>query len=380
MNRFSARICLAVSVGLMSLVSACGRGASLSSISIDPSTEIKVPLGLTQQFRAVGLYSDGTKRDVTNLVTWQQTGNPKLAAIDDRGLATTRQSGTTTLSASYAGASASVLFVVTEPLALSITIRPNQATVAQGVLTKLEAIATFTNGVTRDAGTSAFWRSSNDSILEVEKQGGGRGYVIGVAQSSEPVTITATIGKVSSATVLTVAAPLKDDWLGAGELTCQEARLGDQRPVQGKVARNDCVSFGECMLIDGGSTFYSADYFLSPGTGAHLYLRDFQKQNVPSDGKVRVVVQPRSGEITYQGRGNYLYRPNKQFRGFDSAVFVVEVQGMELTNHVWLNVLGSGVGGTDGYDPYEDKKYCPRGAFWPITSANDALLPATNTR
>lgn len=76
--------------------------ASLVSISVVPSSA-SIPYGSTFQFKASGLYSDGTRSDLTDSVTWSSS-NPVLttakAVAVSKGLATAAGFGDSTLSAS----------------------------------------------------------------------------------------------------------------------------------------------------------------------------------------------------------------------------------------------------------------------------------------
>jgi len=44
-------------------------GVLLTAIAVTPA-DSSMPLGLKQQFTAIGTYSDGTSSDITNSVTW----------------------------------------------------------------------------------------------------------------------------------------------------------------------------------------------------------------------------------------------------------------------------------------------------------------------
>jgi hypothetical protein len=67
-------------------------GATLSSVQVTPVNPT-LPKGLSQQFRAVGIYSDGTSRDVTDQASWISS-QPAVADVSSgggggRGLVTT---------------------------------------------------------------------------------------------------------------------------------------------------------------------------------------------------------------------------------------------------------------------------------------------------
>ena len=84
---------------------------AVTSISVTPANS-KVPQGNTQQFTAIGTYSDGTTRDITSQVTWR-SDNIAVARVDSTGLATTVAPGTATITASSGSTSGSAVLTGT---------------------------------------------------------------------------------------------------------------------------------------------------------------------------------------------------------------------------------------------------------------------------
>ena len=74
---------------------------TLISISVTPANPTIQPGG-SQQFSAVGTYSDGTTQALTSQVLWG-TSNSAVATITSGGLATAVSAGTTSISATFAG-------------------------------------------------------------------------------------------------------------------------------------------------------------------------------------------------------------------------------------------------------------------------------------
>lgn len=102
-------------LGLFGLLAACGgqsgsaSGSSLptlSSISVTPAAP-SLAAGLAEQLTAMGIYSDGSKLDVSKSVTWSSS-NPLIATINTSGLASAVASGSTTLSATLSGMSGTI--------------------------------------------------------------------------------------------------------------------------------------------------------------------------------------------------------------------------------------------------------------------------------
>ena len=65
--------------------------ARLNSIQLTPQSTV-IPEGLTRQFFAIGTYSDGSVRDLTDIATWSSTDSSALA-IDNTGMATALHKG-----------------------------------------------------------------------------------------------------------------------------------------------------------------------------------------------------------------------------------------------------------------------------------------------
>ena len=73
--------------------------ATLASLAItSPATAQNIPLGKTQQYQATGTFSDASTQDLTNQVVWTSSDTP-VAVINNSGLATTTNAGTTTIKA-----------------------------------------------------------------------------------------------------------------------------------------------------------------------------------------------------------------------------------------------------------------------------------------
>ena len=85
----------------------------LSSIAVTPNPTPSLSKGKTQQFTAVGTYSNGTNADITSQVTWA-SDNTAAATIDKSGLATGIAAGMANITASLNGVTspAQILVVV----------------------------------------------------------------------------------------------------------------------------------------------------------------------------------------------------------------------------------------------------------------------------
>jgi hypothetical protein len=171
--------------------------ASAASIVIAP-TNVSLPLGLTQQFTAIATFDDGTNQDVTSSATWKSSTS-SIASITTSGLVVARNVGTTNISATFQTVSDSTTLTVNAANLNSISIKPANASIAQGTRIQLSAIGTFNDGGTRDVTHNASWVVSDPTIVSI---GTSNGFVVGLAPGL--VTVTASLGAETQSVPLTV--------------------------------------------------------------------------------------------------------------------------------------------------------------------------------
>jgi hypothetical protein len=172
-----------------------------------------IAFGQTQQFIAIGTFTDTSKQDLTSLVTWNSS-NTGVATISNssgsRGLATSKALGTTTISASFTGITSNVAtLTVTQPQLISITVFPASADISiQSSTTKqFTATGTFTDGSTQNLTTLVAWNSSDTGVATISNISGFQGLATVSLIKPLPAStnITATLsGITSNAAILTV--------------------------------------------------------------------------------------------------------------------------------------------------------------------------------
>lgn len=176
-------------------------GARLQSLFIEPA-DPTVGVGVALSFRATGLYSDGTRVDVTDQVMWQSS-NPPVLPLDGRGRGTTRMVGTAIVLA-YAENLVAASTVSVIPAALkSLTIQPSDVLLMAGGVTRLTAIATYADGTTFDVTDSVTWTSASPMIVAVSSAAGSGG-VVRALQSGQ-TTVTARLADASAVARVTVS-------------------------------------------------------------------------------------------------------------------------------------------------------------------------------
>jgi hypothetical protein len=163
----------------------------LSAITISNSNAL--PVGLTDQLIASGTFSDGTKADLTHLVTWTSS-DPRILSINAQGLATGLMQGTVKVTADYlpAGASSALTASFTEtviaPTVLNLVISYVQSalTAIQNKATALlQAVIVFSDKTTQTVSSLVTWTVSTVS--------GGAGATISTGRfASDDATLVAT--------------------------------------------------------------------------------------------------------------------------------------------------------------------------------------------
>jgi len=202
-------------VALLGLISACGYKTSsssfisngtgttvaptITSISVEPFSSA-VPRGLTQQFTATALYSNGTKADVSGSVTWS-LGTAGPATIDATGLLTAVNLGTTTVTATLGAVAGSAPLTVTAATLVSIDITPVSPSVASGSQLQLLATGIYTDFSTQNLTTTVAWSSNTPLVATISNAAGTQGVATGV--TSGTATITATLGAATGTKLLT---------------------------------------------------------------------------------------------------------------------------------------------------------------------------------
>jgi uncharacterized protein YjdB len=167
--------------------------AALVSIAVTPANPLVVA-GNTQQFTAMGTYSDGSTQNLTSTAVWTSS-NTTVATIN-AGLATTLTTGSTTITATSGSITGSTNLTVT-PTLVSIAVAPASPSIAKGATQQFTATGTYSDGSTQNLTSSASWTSTNTAVVTVSA-----GLATAIATGS--TTINATSGSISGSASLTV--------------------------------------------------------------------------------------------------------------------------------------------------------------------------------
>ena len=197
-------------------LSACSEGGGISSdaasspvvvltsIEITP-TDPSIALGTTQRFIATGIYSNGTKDDISALVSWRSSDNGIATPSNDsgnEGLVTCVGVGSAKVAAEVNGINGSTQLTVTPAVLSSLAITPTSPGIALGTKQQFTATGTYTDGTTQDLTTAVSWSSSTDGVATVSNAAGSQGLVSSVMVGD--VKINATYSGVSTSTQLSI--------------------------------------------------------------------------------------------------------------------------------------------------------------------------------
>ncbi|WP_410211476.1 Ig-like domain-containing protein [Aquirhabdus sp.] len=182
--------------GLKSSTDLTVTGAILQSIHVE-STTSSIAAGLTQQFSATGIYSDGSTQAITNPI-WNSS-NPNIATVNSTGLVKSLTAGSVNITATFNGFTGSSPLTITSAILKSITVIPTAPSVAAGLTQQFSAAGIYSDGTSQPI-ASPTWSSSNPSIATVNTAGLVKSLTAG------SVNITASFGGVTGSSTLTVTA------------------------------------------------------------------------------------------------------------------------------------------------------------------------------
>jgi hypothetical protein len=175
--------------------------ASLSTITVSPANP-QVPLGLTQQFTAMGSLSGRASQDLTSKVVWSSSV-PGVASISPSGLVSTLAQGSTTITATlgafgtFGAVSGSTTSTVAQPALVSIAVA-GRSPMQLGATQTFTVTGTYTNGSQAPLAGSAMWSSSASNVASIDSTGLASGGSVGVT------TITASVGALTGSSILYV--------------------------------------------------------------------------------------------------------------------------------------------------------------------------------
>jgi hypothetical protein len=195
---FACALALSLVPAFLSLTGCGGSGKTLTSIAVTDASNLTIAPGATDQFDAMGTYSDGTTADITSSVTWT-SGTTTVATISSSGLATGVAAGTSVITATSGSVTgtATLNVMTAGPVLVSIAVTPSPVTLTVGETDPLTATGTYSSGPAQNITTLVAWTSSGpgatvNSSGVVTAVGGGT-FTITAALSGVAGTASATV-------------------------------------------------------------------------------------------------------------------------------------------------------------------------------------------
>ena len=178
----------------------------LLSLEITPTNPTVSLLSPNQAFVATAIFTDYSTRNVTAAATWSSSDGT-VAVVSNAGgtigRATGLKAGTSTITASYGGMSASTTLTVVAKKVTSIQVTPTNPTAVLGINQPFVATAVYDDNTTGAVTGASTWTSSDPTVASVGTAGGTAGVATPIKAGT--TTVTANYQGASGTSVLTVS-------------------------------------------------------------------------------------------------------------------------------------------------------------------------------
>lgn len=337
--------------------------ASLVSLALAPATSTS-PAGSTRQLAAFATYTDGSVVDVTASASFV-SATPAAVSVGSTGLMTYVATGTSTLTANFAGKTAAATATTSPATLSSIAVTPSNASINTGAAQQFVATATYSDNSTAVITATAAWTSGNTGVATVLNTGTATGITAGTT------TITASAGgKSASANLVVTAVALPP----SASINLRSA--SNFAVLAGTALTNNS---GGTTLVTGdvGSPSQTTDPVQTPGftnykSGAVLANALADLQTAITDANSRrcdvtfagdidlggLVLAPGvycyagaisvTGTLTLNGSGLYLFRTALTLNTTANSVIAL-TNGATADNVVWVPVGPSTLGANSAF-------------------------------
>jgi hypothetical protein len=173
--------------------------AALVSIAVTPNG-FSIAKGETQQLSAVGAFSDGSQKAVTDSVAWSvfPTG---IVSLSDTGLVRGQSVGSAKVIVTLDSVRGTDLLTVSSVALESISVSPESPSLPEGETRQFTAVANFSDGSHKDITDLATWSVAPTGIATVSPTG------LVTAQAVGSATLTVASASVHESNRLTVSPP-----------------------------------------------------------------------------------------------------------------------------------------------------------------------------
>lgn len=145
--------------------------AELESINISPN-EAYIPVGSEKRYKASGVYSDGTKKDISHSASWSIIEDENVASFDQDTLFVIGISeGSTSIKAELDGVSATAVITVTPAILESLYVSPENPSITQGNSLSFQAFGVYSDGTEHNVSRMAHWQSDDIDGLPIINDG-----------------------------------------------------------------------------------------------------------------------------------------------------------------------------------------------------------------
>jgi trimeric autotransporter adhesin len=178
----------------------------LLSLEITPTNPTVSLLSPNQAFVATAIFTDYSTRNVTAAASWSSSDGT-VAVVSNAGgtigRATGLTVGTSTITATYGGMSASTILTVVSKKVTTIQVTPTNPTAVLGINQPFVATAVYDDNTTGAVTGASTWTSSDPTVASVGTAGGTAG--VAMPTKAGTTTVTANYQGVSGTSVLTVS-------------------------------------------------------------------------------------------------------------------------------------------------------------------------------
>ncbi len=172
--------------------------ARLTSIDVTPATNALIT-GTTQQLTASGVFSNGTRQNLTTQVTWRSSAT-NVATVDSLGVVRAVAMGGATITATRGDVQATASVTTTTAVLTSIEVTPAPLSLALGLTRQLVVTGRYDNGLSQPVTNQATFSSSATATATVSAQG------LVTARALGTSTVTVSVGSFTTTTEVTVTA------------------------------------------------------------------------------------------------------------------------------------------------------------------------------
>ncbi|MEW5850729.1 MAG: Ig-like domain-containing protein [Myxococcota bacterium] len=162
--------------------------AGLTSIVVSPPVAT-IAMGTTQQLTAMGIYSDNSVHEITNLVTWGSSSEeaPVSNARGSQGLVVGIAPARVTITATLNGVTGASALNVSGAELVSLSVTPTNTSLPREAMQRFAAIGLFSDNTVQDLTREATWLSSDDNIARVSTAVGTQGLVMALQPGSTSI-------------------------------------------------------------------------------------------------------------------------------------------------------------------------------------------------